>query len=107
MVGEEKSKLTMPPYVVTNVQTSSWLSPDIMITKNRALTGPMRSATKPMIVRPAAADRLTMVTVKAESYRRIMIISQSESLKDGKRAYYLGNIGDLCSRKSWEVENRR
>ena len=51
-----------------HVQMSSWLSPDIRTTKKRAFTGPTRSATKPIAIRPTVAHRLTMVTVKVESY---------------------------------------
>lgn len=63
----------MPPYVVTKVHTAIWLKPDMNVTNSRELTGPKRSAMKPMTVRPTAAAKFRTVMVKAAFYMAVSV----------------------------------
>lgn len=61
------------------------MSPESMITVHIALTGPTRSARKPMSVRPIAAEKLSTVTGSADSCLRRQLGSHISSTQLRRR----------------------
>lgn len=56
----------MPAYVVTNIHTTSWVSPESRTATKSAFTGPTLSAEEPTRIRPSAAEMLSTVSGSAD-----------------------------------------